>query len=89
MLNKTVRAVLTVSALIGASAAFAGNANPLHPGYQTFAAKIEFAPSQGSVQTIISPLQPNFYLWNVATAANTGSVQIVMNNPLQPNYKRS
>ena len=88
MLKKTLSAVAAV-VMVSAGAAGAAETNPLNPGYQSFAAKIEFAPAQGEVQITKSPLQPDFYQWNVAPITDTNTVQIVMNNPLQPNYKRS
>lgn len=88
MLKKTLSAVAVV-ALASAVAAGAAETNPLNPGYQTFAGKIEFAPAQGAVQITKNPLQPDFYQWDVAPIISDNAVQIVMNNPLQPNYKRS
>jgi hypothetical protein len=88
MLKKTLSAVAVV-ALASAAAAGAAETNPLNPGYQTFAAKIEFAPAQGTVQLTKNPLQPDFYQWNAAPITSDSAVQIVMNNPLQPNFKRS
>lgn len=98
MLKKTLSAVVIASAALGAgavsNAAFAADAavaetNPLHPAYQTFAAQIDFGANQGSVEIGKNPLQPNFYQRDVATNAAGSTVQIVMNNPLQPGYKRS
>jgi hypothetical protein len=92
MLKQALSTVVAVSALV-AGIANAGETNPLHPSYATFAATIDFGASRignsAAVDVAKNPLTPSYYQWNVATKADGSDVQIVMNNPLQPNYKRS
>ncbi len=85
---KALSTVVAVSALFAAGAASAADSNPLHPSYTTFATSIDFGASKASINVAKNPLTPTFYQWNAATNKD-GDVQIVMNNPLQPNYKRS
>ena len=85
---KALSTVVAVSALIAAGAASAADTNPLHPSYATFATSIDFGANKANVDIAKNPLTPTFYQWNVAVNKG-GDVQIVMNNPLQPNYKRS
>jgi hypothetical protein len=89
MLKKTLSTVVIASAVLAAGAVSAAETNPLHPAYQTFAAKIDFGTNQSAVEIGKNPLNPGFYQWNVATNTGGRSVEIVMNNPLQPGYKRS
>jgi hypothetical protein len=88
MLKQTLSiAALTLSFVTAAGAA---NANPLKPSYPTFAANIEFAAPQGSVEIVQSPLQPNFYAKGDASAqAGAAQIDVSANNPLHPAYKRS
>ncbi len=88
MLKQALSTVVAVSALIAAGSVSAGETNPLHPGYATFAANIDFGAGKGAVEVAKNPLTPTFYQWNAATVQG-GDVQIVMNNPLQPGFKRS
>jgi hypothetical protein len=89
MLKQVAVITMLATGLAGVSVANAGETNPLNPSYPTFAAAIDFGSKQGAVEIAKNPLTPSYYQWNVATI-NTGNiVEIVMNNPLQPNYKRS
>lgn len=87
MLKQALSTVVAVSALI-AGAASAAETNPLHPGFAHFTAQANVQAASGSVEIAKSPLSPTFYQWNAA-AVKGGDVRIVMNNPLQPGYKRS
>jgi hypothetical protein len=88
MFKQALSSVVAVSALIAAGAVSAGETNPLHPAYAHFTAQANVQAASGSVEIAKNPLTPSYYQWNVATASG-GDVQIVTNNPLQPNYKRS
>jgi hypothetical protein len=82
------KALALTALTIAASTAGAAETNPLHPAYAHFTAQANVQAASGSVEIAKNPLTPTFYQWNVATVKG-GDVQIVMNNPLQPGYKRS
>ncbi len=82
------QALTLVALTVAAGVANAGETNPLHPGYAHFTAKASVQSASGSVEIAKNPLTPTYYQWNVP-AVQGGNVQIVMNNPLQPGYKRS
>jgi hypothetical protein len=85
---KAISAVVLASGFI-AGAANAAETNPLNPSYPTFAANIEFAAPQGTVEIAKNPLTPSFYEWNASAIVDTRVIEFAANNPLQPNYKRS
>lgn len=82
------KALALTALAIAAGTAGAAETNPLHPGYAHFTAQANVQAASGSAEIAKNPLTPTFYQWNVATVKG-GDVQIVMNNPLQPGYKRS
>jgi hypothetical protein len=83
------QALVATLMAIGATTAIAAETNPLHPGYAHFTAQANVQSATGNVEIAKNPLTPSYYQWNVASQADSRAVEIVMNNPLQPGYKRS
>ena len=80
--------VWTIAAGVG-TAATAGETNPLHPAYAHFTARANVQSVSGTVEIAKNPLTPSYYQWNVAAVANARSIELGINNPLHPQYKRT
>jgi hypothetical protein len=98
MLKQALSTLVAVSALIAAGtattvfaadAAVAGETNPLHPAYAHFTAQANVQTAGGSVEIAKNPLTPSYYQRNVASNAGGKSIDVAINNPLHPSYKRS